>query len=124
VVRTSWPAACRQTIMFYNVASNVVPTLAPSIATLIRQNGSFEGLVSRRRTIVPISAPHEACSSGFRFVSGVMERTTKGYADALVAARRVPFRAAENFKAELSERSGIVFVYQTVRLCPQDGHVA
>ena len=90
-----------------------MPTLAPSIATLIRQNGSFGELVSRRRAI-PISAPHEAGSSGLRFVSDVMKRTTKGYADALVAAQRVPLGVAEDFKAELSERSGIVCVYQTV----------
>lgn len=99
-----------------------MPTLGPSIATLIRQNGSFENLVSRRRTI-PVSAPHEAGSSGFRFISEVMERTAKGYADALVAARRVPLGVAENFKAELGERSGIVCVYQTVFAC-KTGRVA
>ena len=99
-----------------------MPTLGPSIANLIRQNGSFEGLVSRRRTI-PISAPLEAGSSGIRFVSEVMERTMKGYADALVAARRVPIGVAENFKAELSERSGIVCAYQTV-FARKNGRVA
>ena len=90
-----------------------MPTLAPSITTLIRQNGSFEEVVSRRRTI-PISAQHEAGSSGLRFVSEVMGRVMKGYADALVAAQRVPLSVAEDFKAELSAKSGIVSVYQTV----------
>jgi len=102
-----------QTTTFFDVASDVVPTLGPSITAQIRQNGSFEGLVSRRRPI-PISAPLEAGSSGLRFVSEVMERTTKGYADALVAARCVPVGVAEDFKAELSGRSGVVCVYQTV----------
>ena len=52
-----------------------------------------------------------------------MERITKGYADALVAARRGPLDMAESFKAELSERSGIVCVYQT-RQCPQEERFA
>jgi hypothetical protein len=99
-----------------------VPSLGPSIANLIRQNGSFEGLVSRRRTI-PISAPFEAGSSGIRFVGEVMERITKGYADALVAARRVPLGVAENFKAELSGRNGVVCAYQTV-FARKNGRVA
>jgi hypothetical protein len=43
-----------------------------------------------------------------------MERVAKGYADALVAAQRVPLGVAENFKTELSERNGIVCTYQTV----------
>ncbi|KAI9448628.1 S-adenosyl-L-methionine-dependent methyltransferase [Lactarius psammicola] len=102
-----------QTITFYDVASNVVPTLAPTIHTLIARNGSFERPVSTRRAI-PISAPYAAGSNGLHFVSEVMERITQGYADALVAGRYVSLGVAENFKAELSETTGIVCVYQTV----------
>jgi len=102
-----------QTITFYDFASTIVPTLAPDISMMIHQNGSFERPVLRRRAI-PISAPYAASSNGLRFVSEVMERVTQGYADALVAGRRVPLVVAESFKAELSERSGIVCVYQTV----------
>jgi len=90
-----------------------VPTLAPSIHTLISRNGSFEEPVSTRRAI-PISAPYAASSNELRFVSEVMERITQGYADALVAGRYLPLGVAENFKAELNERTGIVCVYQTV----------
>ncbi len=90
-----------------------MPTLAPSIHALISLNGSFERLVSTRR-VIPISAPYAAGSNGLRFVSEVMERITQGYADALVAGRFVPPGVAESFKAELSERTGIVCVYQTV----------
>ncbi|KAI9431178.1 S-adenosyl-L-methionine-dependent methyltransferase [Lactarius indigo] len=92
---------------------NVVPTLASSICTLITRNGSFEEPVSTRR-VIPISTPYAAGSNGLRFVGGVMERISQGYANALVAGRNVPSGIAENFKAELSERTGIVGVYQTV----------
>ena len=124
-----------KTITYYDVSSCVFPRVSAchkrsqesranaraehhpdSPLPLDHQNGSLEGLISRRT--IPISAPHEADSSGLRFVSEVMERITKGYADALVAARRGPLDMAESFKAELSERSGIVCVYQT-RRCPQ-----
>ena len=90
-----------------------MPTLAPDISTLIRQNGSFERPVLKQRAI-PISVPHASGSNGLHFVGKVMERITQGYADALVAGDCVPQRVAENFKAELSERSGIVCVYQTI----------
>ena len=80
---------------------------------MIYQSGSFERPVLKRRAI-PISVPHASNSNGLHFVSEVMERVTRGYADALVAGRCMPLDVAENFKAELSERSGIVCVYQTV----------
>lgn len=102
-----------QSITFYDIASGVVPTLAPSIYTLITRNGSFEEPVSTRR-VIPISTPHATGSNGLRFVGEVMERISQGYADALVAGRNVPLGIAENFKAELSLRNGVVSVYQTV----------
>jgi SAM-dependent methyltransferase len=121
-----------QTITFYDHASyvlasfchwasvyrnlgcrTIVPTLAPDIPTLIHENGSFERPVLKRRAI-PISEPHAPGSNGLHFVSEVMKRVTQGYADALVAGRRVPLDIADNFKAELSWRSGIVCIYQTV----------
>lgn len=102
-----------QTITFYDFASTVVPSLAPDISTLIHQNGSFERPVLKRRAI-PISVPHASDSNGLHFVSEVMERVTQGYVDALVAGHCVPLDVADNFKAELSSRSGIVSVYQTV----------
>ena len=90
-----------------------MPTLAQDVFTLIHQNGSFERPVLKRRAI-PISTPYASSSNGLHFVGEVMKRVTQGYADALVAGRSVPLDVAENFKAELSERSGIVCVYQTV----------
>lgn len=102
-----------QTITFYDHASTIVPTLAPDIPTLIHENGSFERPVLKRRAI-PISELHAPGSNGLHFVSEVMKRVTQGYADALVAGRRVPLDIADNFKAELSWRSGIVCIYQTV----------
>lgn len=103
-----------RTTTFYDATLNVVPTLAPSIATLIGETRFFEEPVSRRRTI-PISVPYAAGSpDGLRFVGEVMKRVTQGYADALVAGGWVPLGVAENFKAELRERTGIVCVYQTV----------
>lgn len=90
-----------------------MPSLAPDISTLIHQNGSFERPVLKRRAI-PISVPHASDSNGLHFVSEVMERVTQGYVDALVAGHCVPLDVADNFKAELSSRSGIVSVYQTV----------
>jgi hypothetical protein len=91
----------------------VVPTLAQDISRLIHQNGAFERPVLKRRAI-PISTPYASGSYGLHFVSEVMERVAQGYADALVAGHGVPPAVADNFKTELSERSGIVCVYQTV----------
>jgi len=102
-----------ETTQFYDFASAVVPTHAQDISRLIHQNGAFERPVLKRRAI-PISAPHASGSYGLHFVSQVMERVTQGYADALVAGRCVPPAVADSFKQELSERSGIVGVYQTV----------
>ncbi|KAH8989030.1 S-adenosyl-L-methionine-dependent methyltransferase [Lactarius hatsudake] len=93
-----------QSITFYDIAS---------IYTLITRNGSFEEPVSTRR-VIPISTPHAPGSNGLRFVGEVMERISQGYADALVAGRNVAPGIAENFKAELSWRNGVVSVYQTV----------
>ncbi|KAN0125366.1 S-adenosyl-L-methionine-dependent methyltransferase [Lactarius tabidus] len=102
-----------ETITFYDLASTVVPTLSPDISALIHENGSFERPVLKRRAI-PISVLHASGSNGLHFVSEVMKRVTQGYADALVAGRRVPPDVADSFKAELSSRRGIVCVYQTV----------
>ncbi len=88
-----------------------MPTLAQNIPALIRHTGAFEQPVSRHRAI-PISPA--GWLNGLRFVSEVMERVMKGYANALVGRGYVSPDVADNFEAELSERNGIVWVYQTV----------
>ena len=92
-----------------------MPTLAPQIAQLISLTGRFEEPVTRRRAI-PISAPFPGAvpSSPLRFVSEVMRRATRGYADALVAGGFVQREVADAFKDELDQTAGIVSVYQTV----------
>jgi hypothetical protein len=92
-----------------------VPTLARQIYYFISLTGSFEETVTRRRAI-PISAPYPSAvpSSDLRFVSEVMWRITRGYADALVAGGFVDLRDADAFKGELDQTAGIVCVYQTV----------
>lgn len=91
-------------------------TLAPQIPHLIRQTGSFEDPVSRQWAI-PISTPYAADSTpsvALHFISRVMGRITRGYADALVAGGFFLREDADAFKGELEQGVGIFSIYQTV----------
>lgn len=95
---------------------NIVPILAPQILHLARQTGSFEEPVSKQWAI-PISSPYSsnsAFSLSHHFISFVMGRITRGYADALVDGGFLRRVDADAFKDELGERAGICSVYQTV----------
>ncbi|KAI0290271.1 hypothetical protein B0F90DRAFT_1787105 [Multifurca ochricompacta] len=111
---TDYKALIPRTISFHNAVSSIVPTLAPHIIRLIGLTNSFEEPVSTRRAI-PISVPYlSTASPELHFVSGVMQRIVRGYANALVAGGFVQSEDANAFKQELDSTYGIVSIYQTV----------
>jgi hypothetical protein len=93
---------------------DIVPNLAPQILRLIRQTAPFEEPVSKQWAI-PISTPYTPdISPSVAFVSRVMGRITRGYADALVAGGSFLQDDADAFKVELDRGFGIYIMYQTV----------